>query len=279
MNLFGTVRRIWAHGDDEEEENDRDFNDTEHDDLDPDYSRGSSPRSYSGYGSDSYDSPSYSSGSAGKYASSAYPAGRSDYTAPPDNSGGNSGSVTGNATSRMRSANPTLRAREKNIYTIKPKRLDEATVAADCLKTGSAVIVNLEAVDRVTAVRIVDFMSGVCYGLDGAQGRPGHAMKLGEMIFLFTPAEFEITSDETDYAANNEHFFREITDAQTAPSSAASPAYAAQASVPQVQAPQASAPSAAPQAGSSSFASSYNSPDYAAERRPWETITRMRVEG
>ena len=34
----------------------------------------------------------------------------------------------------MRSVNPTLRAREKNIYTIKPKRLDEATVAADSAK-------------------------------------------------------------------------------------------------------------------------------------------------
>ncbi len=271
MNLFGTVRRIWAHGDDEEEENDRDFNDAEHDDLDPDYTRGSRPSSYSSYDSEpGYDSPSYSSGASGKYASSAFPAGRSGFTALPDNSGSNSGGGVGNTAGRVRSASPTLRAREKNIYTIKPKRLDEATVAADCLKTGSAVIVNLEAVDRVTAVRIVDFMSGVCYGLDGAQGRPGHAMKLGEMIFLFTPAEFEITSDETDYAANNEHFFREITDAQTAPSSAAPPAYATQASVTPVQAPQVSAPSAAPQAGSSSFASSYNSPDYAAERRTWE---------
>lgn len=272
MNLLGTVRRIWAHGDDEEEENTRDFLDAENEDLEPDYDRsnydrGSSASNYSSYASDSsYDNSGYSSGTGGKYASSAYPAGRRDYTpsTPPTPipvSG--TGSSGGSSAARMRSTNPTLRAREKNIYTIKPKRLDEATVAADCLKTGSAVIVNLESVDRVTAVRIVDFMSGVCYGIDGAQGQPGHAMKLGEMIFLFTPAEFEITSDETDYAANNESFFRDMTDAQTAPSSAA-------ASATPYAPPQVSTPPAAPQSGGSSFASSYNSPNYGTERRPWE---------
>ncbi len=267
MNLFGTVRRIWAHGDDEEEENTRDFNDADNEDLDPDYARGGSNRNYSGYNADAgYDDSTHSSGAGGKYASSAYPADRSSYVPPvsgpsiPLSSGLSGGSGAG----RMRSANPTLRAREKNIYTIKPKRLDEATVAADCLKTGSAVIVNLESVDRVTAVRIVDFMSGVCYGIDGAQGRPGHAMKLGEMIFLFTPADFEITSDETDYAANSEHFFREMTDAQTAPSSAAAPGYTPS------PAPPSSTPSAVPPAGGSSFASSYTTPNYGAERRPWD---------
>lgn len=262
MNLIGTVRRIWAHGD--EEENTRDYNDADNEDFDTDYTRSSSSN-YSGYSNDSAYDDAPTSGASGKYASSAYPSSRSGYGPPAANSGtpptANSGS--GSGASRMRSANPTLRAREKNIYTIKPKRLDEATVAADCLKTGSAVIVNLESVDRVTAVRIVDFMSGVCYGIDGAQGQSGHAMKLGEMIFLFTPADFEITSDETDYAANNEHFFREMTDAQTAPSSAAPQGY-----IPPAPLSPASAPT--PQAGSSSFAASYNSPNYSAERRPWE---------
>ena len=301
MNLFGTVRRIWAHGDDEEE-NDRDFNDADNDDLEADYSRASNPpssaRSYAGFSNDAgYEDSSYSSAASGKYGSSAYPAGRSssspsagsgsgigtpsggsssggsggsDGSGSGGSSGSSSGGSSGYGAGRMRSANPTLRAREKNIYTIKPKRLDEATVAADCLKTGAAVIVNLESVDRVTAVRIVDFMSGVCYGLDGAQGQPGHAMKLGEMIFLFTPAEFEITSDETDYAANNEHFFREMTDAQTAPSSAAAPPSAPPAAAPSAPVVSAPAASAAAPASGSSFASSYNSPSYGTERRPWE---------
>src|SRR3712207_6415452 len=49
---------------------------------------------------------------------------------------------------RLRSVAPALRTREKNIYTLKPKSQDEAAIAADYLKTGSAVVVNLDAVDR-----------------------------------------------------------------------------------------------------------------------------------
>ena len=282
MNLLGTVRRIWGSGEDEDEENNRTYNDAENDDYDPDYSRGSSSSSYSGYDSESsYDSPDYSSSSLGsassKYGSSASPAGssgRSSYAGNFASSGASTGasssplSSPGASSARLRAMNPTLRSREKNIYTIKPKRLDEATVAADCLKTGSAVIVNLEAVDRVTAVRIVDFMSGVCYGIDGAQGQNGHAMKLGEMIFLFTPAEFEISSDETDYAANSDHFFREISGAQSSPSSATPQIAVPQSGQVGQGAPQSAA--SAPASANSSFASSYNTPDYTAERRAWE---------
>ena len=80
--------------------------------------------------------------------------------------------------------------------------------AADALKTGDAVIVNLEEVPRGEAIRIIDFMSGVCYGLD----HQGHAMKLGELIFLYTPGDFEISSDESDYGENTEPFFMDEGD-------------------------------------------------------------------
>ncbi|HEX8551246.1 MAG TPA: cell division protein SepF [Abditibacteriaceae bacterium] len=118
------------------------------------------------------------------------------------------GGGSGNSTPRARRLHPvpsTLRGREKNIYTIKPKSQDDATIAADYLKSGDAVIVNLEDVDRVNAVRIVDFMSGVCYGLEAR----GHAMKLGDAIFLYTPGDFEIRSDEVDYGENEEYFFKD----------------------------------------------------------------------
>ena len=232
-----SIKNIWGHGDEDEYANERDDDADSNDDAySTDYSSsyGAVPSSYS----------------ADKPASAP-----SAYT---PSYGGKGGNGAGGASSNVRRLHPvsaTLRAREKNIYTIKPKRLDEATVAADCLKTGSAVIVNLEAVDRVTAIRIVDFMSGVCYGIDGHDGQPGNAMKLGEMIFLFTPAEFEITSDETDYAANRDFFFREVTEG----------AATVQPATP------ASSPSPSAASGASSFASSYNTPvDYSGERRAWE---------
>jgi len=118
-------------------------------------------------------------------------------------SGGSGGSLLNNPR-RLRSINHAPHSNEKNIYTLRPKSLDEAAIAADYLKTGSAVVINHEVVDRATSLRIIDFMSGVCYGLDNQ----GHAMKLGETIFLFTPGEYEINSDEVDYGENRDHFFR-----------------------------------------------------------------------
>lgn len=109
---------------------------------------------------------------------------------------------------RLRSVAMPLRAsREKNIYTLKPKSLEESCVAADYLKTGCAVVLNLEAVEQTLAIRIIDFMSGVCYGLE----HQGHAMKLGEKIFLFTPGDFEISSDEIDYAENRDLIFKDVS--------------------------------------------------------------------
>ena len=118
-------------------------------------------------------------------------------------SGGGRG---GNSGRGLRSVAMPLRAREKNIYTLKPKAMDEASLAADYLKTGCAVVVNLDEVERMIAVRIIDFMSGVCYGLE----KQGHAMKLGDFIFLFTPGDFEITSDEVDYGENPDFIFKDM---------------------------------------------------------------------
>ena len=119
---------------------------------------------------------------------------------------------------RLVATAPIRSARSKNIYTLKPKGLDDAAIAADYLKDGTAVILNLEDVDRIGAVRIIDFMSGVCYGLENQ----GHAMKLGDVIFLYTPGDFDISSDEVDYGENPDLFFKDVpvSEPKTAPASA-----------------------------------------------------------
>ena len=149
-----------------------------------------------------------------RFQSSREPAPRQ--SAPSDNRGGSGG--LGGA-HNLRSVAMPLRARDKNIYTLKPKTMDEASLAADYLKTGCAVVVNLEEVERMVAVRIIDFMSGVCYGLENQ----GHAMKLGDVIFLFTPGDFEITSDEIDYAENRDIIFKDVSQKESDDAKAAQP--------------------------------------------------------
>ncbi len=213
-------RNIWGHGDDD---------DYAPDELEERDANEETPRE-----SSSYREPARGE----KYEKYTAPP-ASAYSSPPPSTGGGSGA----GARKLRSvAMPIRAAREKNIYTLKPKNIDEASLAADYLKTGSAVVLNLDEVEKVTAVRIIDFMSGVCYGLENQ----GHAMKLGETIFLFTPGDFEISSDETDYGENREFIFKEVAAALAAAPDATSP--------PAMGAMTAPAPSA------------YASP----ERRSWE---------
>ena len=191
-----SIRNMWGHGDDEYADNENDYQD-EAEDTTP---------ARSNTAATSYNAP----------------------VAQPTYGGGSGAS--GSGVRRLRSvAQSPLRAREKNIYTLRPKTQEDAAIAADALKAGDAVIINLEEVERSKAVRIIDFMSGVCYGLEGQ----GHAMKLGDLIFLYTPPEFEITSDETDYGENPDFFFRDV---ENAPQKSAS-ANASTATVQNVGAP------------------------------------------
>jgi len=53
-------------------------------------------------------------------------------------------------------------------YTVRPRRFDQAQEVADKFKEGLPVIMNLEATDREISRRLIDFASGLCYGLNGS---------------------------------------------------------------------------------------------------------------
>jgi FtsZ-interacting cell division protein YlmF len=219
-NVAQGFRNLWGAADEEYDDapdtidaiDERESNTTpepESSYRDRDSSRGESSRGESSRGESSRSE--HSDRHSERYEKFTAPAG-SNYGSEPIYGGG-SGSGAGPRRSRP-AAIPLRASREKNIYTLKPKSLDESSVAADYLKTGCAVVVNLEEVEGATAIRIIDFMSGVCYGLD----HQGHAMKLGDKIFLFTPGDFEISSDETDYAENPDLIFKDLVAPTSAPS-------------------------------------------------------------
>ena len=58
--------------------------------------------------------------------------------------------------------------------------------AADGLKEGRQEIVNLEKASPEICGRIIDFLSGVTYVLDGT------VEKVGDRVYLFTPANVEV---------------------------------------------------------------------------------------
>ena len=65
--------------------------------------------------------------------------------------------------------------------TVRPRRFDQAQEVADRFKEGNPVIMNLEGADREVARRLIDFASGLCYGLDGSME------KVATGVYLLKP--------------------------------------------------------------------------------------------
>ena len=69
---------------------------------------------------------------------------------------------------------------------LEPRAYSESQQIADYLKSNNAVIVNLKRVTPDQAKRIVDFLSGTLYAING------DLQKLGGGIFLCTPNNINI---------------------------------------------------------------------------------------
>lgn len=76
-----------------------------------------------------------------------------------------------------------------NVVVIEPRAYDEAQEIIDNLKEGRPVVINFEDTDRELARRIIDFLSGGAYALDGT------TEKISNYVFLFVPKGVEITKE------------------------------------------------------------------------------------
>jgi len=76
-----------------------------------------------------------------------------------------------------------------SVIVVEPVRFEEAKSIADHIKDRKPVIVRLDGVEHDLAKRIVDFVSGTTYALDGSMQR------IGEGIFLFAPINIYIEAD------------------------------------------------------------------------------------
>lgn len=79
------------------------------------------------------------------------------------------------------------------VYLAEPRVYSEARDLADKLLNRTAVLVNLQKVDREQLYRIVDFLSGTVYALDG------DIQYIGSQIYLCTPANVEVNGEIQDY--------------------------------------------------------------------------------
>lgn len=79
----------------------------------------------------------------------------------------------------------------KNLKVVvcEPERFEEVQALSDHLKNRKQVILNFENTPADISQRIIDFISGTVYALDG------QSQQLGRNIFLFAPSNVEVTRD------------------------------------------------------------------------------------
>lgn len=78
------------------------------------------------------------------------------------------------------------------VVVFEPKAFEDSQNIADQLKNRRPVIVNLENADKILAKRVVDFISGATYALNG------NMQKVGNGIFLFVPNNVDISGEMRD---------------------------------------------------------------------------------
>jgi len=91
---------------------------------------------------------------------------------------------------------PSTRASTaSSIHKSEPKRFNEAREIADRYKDGIPVIMNLQSTDDTIARRLVDFASGLVYGLDGK------IEMVANRVYLLTPANMEVSAEDRERIA------------------------------------------------------------------------------
>ena len=75
------------------------------------------------------------------------------------------------------------------VCIIKPACYEDAQEICDQVKARKPVVVNLEKVEYPIAQRIMDFLSGTCYSLNGS------IQRVANNIFVIAPENVDVSGD------------------------------------------------------------------------------------
>ena len=89
---------------------------------------------------------------------------------------------------------------KQEVVLFRPNSFNDTSKAADDLRSRKAVIVNMENVDKAMARRVVDFLSGCVYALDG------DVKKIAQSAYLFCPHNMDIVGDLESIQAEVESY-------------------------------------------------------------------------
>ena len=87
------------------------------------------------------------------------------------------------------------------VVLVKPERFENVSEIAEHLRDKRAVVLNLESTNKDVARRLVDFLSGCAYALDGK------IKKVAISTYIITPYNVDIMGDLIDELENNGLYF------------------------------------------------------------------------
>ena len=83
--------------------------------------------------------------------------------------------------------NQFTREHSQELLVFRPNNLTEGMEAVLAVRSQKTVVLDLSVIDNRQAQRIADFVSGGVTAIDGEEHR------LGDQVFLFTPAGVRVT--------------------------------------------------------------------------------------
>ncbi|MBO4652738.1 MAG: cell division protein SepF [Lachnospiraceae bacterium] len=94
---------------------------------------------------------------------------------------------------RTASLNPTANVPQKQFSVMKPTSFEDSSSIVDVLRNGKAIIVNFEGSNPGLSQRIMDFVCGCIYTIDG------QILQISGYIFIVAPKDMDITGDYTAF--------------------------------------------------------------------------------
>ncbi len=85
----------------------------------------------------------------------------------------------------------------QEVFVIKPDEFDDAQMIIDHLRGGQAIVINMEGMDLSIAQRIIDFIAGACYSIDGS------LQAISGNIFIAAPADIYVSGDLREELLND----------------------------------------------------------------------------
>jgi cell division inhibitor SepF len=80
--------------------------------------------------------------------------------------------------------------KKQQIVVLEPASFADAREIAESLREKKCILLNMRKTDKDLARRIVDFLSGISYAMEGS------SQKVADQIFLFVPGHMEIVIAE-----------------------------------------------------------------------------------